>query len=365
MTLRLAIIADDLTGALDTATPFVAAGLHVAVATTLDGIAAALATGADVVAVNTASRAQPPPEAAARAAQAATALMQAKPAILFKKIDSRLKGNPGIECRAVAKVSGRTALIVAPAIPDQQRLTRNGFVTGRGVETPLAIAPLFADAQRPVSVIDATIQADLDTMVASTDWSSAIAIGARGLGIAFATMLGRPAASRSVFQPDTKTLFALGSRDPITDAQIGALARTGIAVIDAPAGQLPPAHFKLPLVLRCSGAHTGSPEKVAHRFGLGVAALLASEPVGTLVTGGGDTALAILQALGVTVLEPQGEAAPGLPWFWISAGPGRVRCVVKSGGFGDTGVLAGLLATQPRATASSNDPLLMTSRLGQ
>ena len=62
--------------------------------------------------------------------------------------------------------------------------------------------------------------------------------------------------------------------------------------------------------------------------------------------GGGDTALAILNRLGVGLVYPQGEAAPGLPWFTIepSGAPG-IACVVKSGGFGTADVLAELLRT--------------------
>jgi uncharacterized protein YgbK (DUF1537 family) len=366
MTLRLAIIADDLTGALDTATPFVAAGLRVAVAITIDGIDAALATDADIVAVNTASRALSPLEATARVAQAATALNAAKPAIIFKKIDSRLKGNPGVEAHAIADMLDRSALVIAPAVPDQQRLTRNGHVTGRGVDVPLPLAAPFAHAHRPITVIDAAAQADLDSLVASQDWTTTVAVGARGLGIAFARLLGHPAQGAAEFAPDAKTLFALGSRDPITDAQVDRLRQAGIVAVDAPAGAVTAGHHALPLVLRCSGPLTDDPEQVANRFGAGVTALIAAAQPGTLVTGGGDTALAILRALGVTMVEPQGEAAPGLPWFRVHR-PNLLplQCVVKSGGFGDTEVLVGLLATMQQATHLKGEPHPVTARLGQ
>lgn len=365
MTLRLAIIADDLTGALDTSAPFVAAGLRVAVAISPGGIAAALASGADIVAINTASRALPPLEATARVAQAAATLAKANPPIIFKKIDSRLKGNPGVEAHAIADMAGRAGLIVAPAVPDQQRVTRNGQVAGRGVDTPIEVAPRFLHPHRPASVVDAQTQADLDAIVAATDWSNVVAVGARGLGIAFARLLGQPAQA-AAFQPDAHTLFALGSRDPITEAQIERLAKAGIPVLDAPAGAIPPTEHHLPLVLRCTGPLTDDPAHVARRFASGLVALVTTEQPATLVTGGGDTALAILEALGVAMIEPQGEAAPGLPWFWIIAPDRRhIRCVVKSGGFGDTEVLASLLASPPQATHLKGNPLLMTARQRQ
>lgn len=362
MKLKLAIIADDLTGALDTSTPFVAAGLRVAVAIGLDGIAAALASGADIVAINTASRALPQADATARTIAAATALRDANPPILFKKIDSRLKGHPGAQAHAVADASARSALIVAPAIPDQQRPTLNGCVTGRGVDAPIPIAPLFAHPSRPVTVIDAQSQADLDRLVATQDWSTTLAVGARGLGIAFANRLGHPTIA-APFQPDAKTLFALGSRDPITAAQIARLAQAGIPVRDAPAGLVSLDGTPLPLVVRCSGPLTDAPEIVAERFAAGLLTLVTTEQPATIVTGGGDTVLALLQALGITMIEPQGEAAPGLPWFWITAPDRRrLRCVVKSGGFGDTEVLASLLATPKQTTQSADNSVFLTAR---
>lgn len=160
MTLRLAIVADDLTGALDTATPFALAGLKVVVAVSVDGVEDAIATKADVVAVNTASRALDATAAVESVTRAMAAIMRARPAILFKKVDSRLKGNPGAEADAVADAGGRRLLVVAPAVPDQGRQTQNGRVVGRGVDAPIAIAPQFADAGRAVDVVDAAVEAE-------------------------------------------------------------------------------------------------------------------------------------------------------------------------------------------------------------
>ncbi len=64
-----------------------------------------------------------------------------------------------------------------------------------------------------------------------------------------------------------------------------------------------------------------------------------------LVLGGGDTALAVLSALGVRIVWPRGEIEPGMPWFDISTAGGlRFACSVKSGGFGDRWTLMAPLA---------------------
>ena len=189
MTLQVAIIADDLTGALDTGTPFVEAGLTVAVAIDVEAVGEALARNPDVLVINTASRALSADEASQKMQAAVAALSTARPSILFKKIDSRLKGNVAVESMALARVTGRNRIVVAPAIPDQQRFTIDGAVTGRGVEVPLPVRQLFPATGLTVDVYDASTDAGLDDLVRQTDWSTVIAVGARGLGSAFARSL--------------------------------------------------------------------------------------------------------------------------------------------------------------------------------
>ncbi|CAN7265221.1 four-carbon acid sugar kinase family protein [Rhizobium sp. LjRoot98] len=338
MTLQAAIIADDLTGALDTGTPFVEAGLKVAVAIDIEAVAEALARDPDVVVISTASRALSADEAARKVQAAVAALGSVMPPILFKKIDSRLKGNVAAESLALAEVAARSRIVVAPAIPDQQRFTIDGAVTGRGVDTPLPIHLLFPTGALAVDVHDARTDADLDDLVRQANWSTVIAVGARGLGSALArwlTIANTPAPSLSL---SSKTLFAFGSRDPITSAQINHLAdhRHLAAIADAPAGELS-AHdiLALPAVARCSGAQTSSPQQVVARFADGIRHVVEKTRPDMLMLGGGDTALAILKALGASVLTPNGEIEAGIPWFQIeSTDGGTINCAVKSGGFG-------------------------------
>lgn len=345
MSIDIAIIADDLTGALDTSTPFALAGRRVACAARPEGLAAAIASGAEIVVVSTASRALPQDEAARQVAQVAELLKAARPRIIFKKIDSRLKGNPADESAALARVLGLSRLLVAPAIPDQGRFTVDGMVCGRGVDTPLPIAPLFGSTGHIIEVADARSDEDLDRVVAGADWSTTLAVGARGLGAALARLhRGRP---MSDFVPDGETLFAIGSRDPITERQIAALH--GIEIHDAPLGQISGKLGRLPAVIRSTGPFRGPDETISGRFANAVADRVATIRPHTLVMSGGDTALAILDKLGVGLVFPEGEAAPGLPWFLIPQENHRsIRAVVKSGGFGDEGALAALLPEHMR-----------------
>ncbi len=351
MTLKVAIVADDLTGALDTSAPFVAAGLTAAVAMTPEAVRRALESKPDVLAVNTASRALPVDEAAAGVAEATAGFMPSAPAIVLKKIDSRLKGNIGAETAALADRTGRTRVSVAPAVPDQGRIVKDGAVTGKGVDAPLAIRPLFAAAGLEPEVLDAESDADLDRVVRRQhNWQDTLLVGARGLGLALARSLATGKASGEALRPTSATLFAFGSRDPITERQIARLAedRSSLALCDAPAGRFEPAgDQRLPLLVHCTGDMDREPAHVATRFGSAIAAAVRQLRPSTLVMGGGDTAFAILSALGADVLFPRGEAAPGLPWFEIAMSNGKkLRCVVKSGGFGTIDVLSGLSREQ-------------------
>lgn len=347
MKLMLAIVADDLTGALDTSAPFVASGLTVAVAVTPEATGKALAIKPDVIAVSTASRALPADVASARVRDAAKRLMPHSPGIVMKKIDSRLKGNVGVEADALAEISGRDALVVAPAVPDQGRATRDGAVVGRGVDAPLPVLPVFAGSTRRVSVRNAASDADLDKIVTDADWSTSVAVGARGLGLAFARRLHANSNARPAPPSDQNILFAFGSRDPITDQQVARLVEDNpdIRIVDALNGRFAlPADSTLPAVVRCTGDMVEEPARIAARFAEAVAEAVHLMRPSTLVMGGGDTALAILGAFGADVLFPRGEVAPGLPWFTIATRHGEgLRCVVKSGGFGTVAVLSDLL----------------------
>lgn len=339
MTMKVAVIADDLTGALDSSTPLALAGLRVVVATRPAGVAAALALNADVVVANSVTRAEPPAIAAELVSGIAEQLAAAEPQIVFKKIDSRLKGNVRAEIEATAQAFGRSGIVVAPAVPDQGRLTVQRHVTGYGVQTSLPIAPLVPAAAR---IVDATDQDDLDALVATTDWSRTLAVGARGIGTALARTFGP--FRQGQFSPDPRTLIAIGSHDPITAAQLLRLPKV-VEQIDAPQGHLSAHVACLPAVVISSGEYLGPDAALSSRFAEGVARTIERLDPHTLVLSGGDTALAVLDALNVALVFPQGEAAPGLPWFLIEReNRPTIRCIVKSGGFGGDTALSDLLA---------------------
>ncbi len=109
--------------------------------------------------------------------------------------------------------SSARRLVVSPAIPDQHRFVEAGCVVGRGVAEPIDVAGRFRHETRAVAVGDAGAASDLDAIVRDGDWARDLAVGARGLGAAFARSIGGPDASINAFVPHMKVLYALGTHD--------------------------------------------------------------------------------------------------------------------------------------------------------
>ena len=124
----LGVIADDLTGAMDTGVQFSKRGLD-----TLVRLACGQLPEADVWVVDTDSRAVSGEEAAARARDAARCLWGRR---VYKKIDSTLRGNLGFELLGVLQLLGCEKSVIAPAFPQAGRTTEEGhqLVNGAPLE---------------------------------------------------------------------------------------------------------------------------------------------------------------------------------------------------------------------------------------
>ena len=349
---RIAIIADDLTGALDTASPFACRGMDVRVALDSDTIDGVLKLSPDVVAVSTNSRGLPPDQASLAARRAAERLQSWQPDLVLKKIDSRLKGNVGPETQAIAQILQSTRIVAAPAVPDQGRIVRRGQVEGMGIDKALDVAACFVGLPFAVSVPDS--ETDFDLVGVAKTWrprDGKLFVCARGLAVAFAERLSKRIASKK-FIVVLPMIMAIGSRDPVTLKQVSILrAKAGnFIVVDAPQGQMPDHIGDGPLkVFICSGEMVKSPNVVAEIFAQSITSEVIRTRPSTLFLTGGDTAVAVLRALECRILQVCGEAAPGLPWFEIHLGGGhRITTISKSGGFGDPGILSRLVVPEGR-----------------
>ena len=124
--LLVGIIADDLTSATDGAAAFLAKGHAPLIKRNADG-----PENGAVVSIDTNSRASAIQQATKATADAVSALSSAR--LLFKTINSTLRGHIRVEVAAAFRASGRSRLVIAPAFPEAGRLTVGGIQTVNGI----------------------------------------------------------------------------------------------------------------------------------------------------------------------------------------------------------------------------------------
>ncbi len=143
MELKVAIIADDLTGANDSSVQFASRGMSTAVA--VPGVEFDNISPCEVLVVDTESRDIYPNKAFNNVYKAAKELFKLNPNIIFyKKVDSTLRGNIGSELDALFQAYRPKFIIFAPAFIESGRTTLNGiqFLHGKKLEdTELANVP--------------------------------------------------------------------------------------------------------------------------------------------------------------------------------------------------------------------------------
>ncbi len=131
----IGIISDDLTGANGVAAMFAVRGVQTLTVLVPPAVAAAR-LGAGVVVVDTATRDATAVEAYAAARTATEHLLAAGARFVAKRIDTTLRGNLGVEIRALLDAldadptgaAGRTVAVVVPAAPEAGRIALGGRV---------------------------------------------------------------------------------------------------------------------------------------------------------------------------------------------------------------------------------------------
>jgi uncharacterized protein YgbK (DUF1537 family) len=356
-TLRL--IADDLTGTLDTAAGFT--GLVGPVAVAWSGGARDASAS---LALDTGTRERGAGEAARIVAEAAPMLAGA--GIAFKKVDSLLRGPWAAELAAclapcLAPCLGAWRhVIVAPAFPYQGRRTTDGRQFARTKEGWEAMSGDIAGTLRAagvparraeiadglldgVAVYDAADDSDLDRIALLGAGAPVLWCGSGGLAGALARRAPPPgdAAMRGPVlglfgsdRPETEGQLALcpGHRLVIGEDENPArvadrLALDGVALVS--------------LALGPGTARTEAAERIAAAFGRLARAL---PPPGTVIVAGGETLKALCLALQAESLVVTGQVAPGLPRSRLRGGAWDGTAIIsKSGAFGTPTIWRDLL----------------------
>ncbi|HTN80885.1 MAG TPA: four-carbon acid sugar kinase family protein [Acidimicrobiales bacterium] len=345
---KLIVLADDRTGAFETAGACADLGARAAVVP----FGVEPPDDAQCVVVDLATRHLPYGAARVRAADAHPAAAH--------KIDSTLRGNWAHELVARHEASGRPVLVV-PAFPAAGRTCEGGIVLVHGV--PVADGDASADVRGPVrssrpadhlrdagagavdellpaeaerwldgpsaafAVCDADTDADLAAVTRS--WSrhrtvipagtaATIAAAAR----AVVTLKGSPLTRPRLGLP---ALIVCASTHPVALAQVAVAEAAGVEV------------------LRPQTTYRGDPAQIAAVLGAEARAALSTGAFRTIVLVGGDTAASVLGDAAVTV---GGTVGTGIAWSrpWGDDGP---VALTKPGGFGVATTLVDLLSGVP------------------
>jgi len=395
-----AVIADDLTGAADTAVEFAKQGYSAAALLRWEG--SVLPTTA-VIAADTESRHLPPALAYERVHAAVVGLQEGGFTLVYKKIDSALRGQLGAEIDAALDAGGLDLAVVAPAFPANGRTTVRGRQCDRGVPleatafahdpfSPIVdscvarviasqsrrrVGALGLDAVRAgasslacrldeerregssVLAVDAELDDDLAIIAEALMQLRypALAVGSAGLAEFYARRLPMPAqvstAIPSARPLASRVLIVAGSIHPRTRRQVELVAASADSAVISlwPEGVAPsPAWPRAQtLVLRLAGAtlpptRSSGQQLVAHLAARAEEALLAMRAEG-LVLVGGDTAVAVLARLKARGLLIEREVQPGMPAGKVLGGScDGMPVVTKAGGFGNERALLAALA---------------------
>ncbi|MGW6907483.1 four-carbon acid sugar kinase family protein [Streptomyces sp. NPDC054940] len=371
-------LADDLSGAAEVTC---ALGGAVRLSLTARAVADGAAVPRDLV-VDLDTR-HLSPAAAEDAVRTALGAARGGPArLLFKKVDSQLRGNLAAETAAYAE--GADAVVIAPALPAARRTVVGGVVhldgvplhstdgwraerataprsipealTGMAVRTvPLDVVrsergALDAEFRRIAAAgahpaPDAETDADLDAIAAAT-----LRLGPRfrllgsgGLAAALGRALARTSASDAPALPPpapetASLLFVIGTAEPAAVAQIAQLTALGAhhVTVDpdelaAGTARLPAGIGTAPTVLSIDGS-AGLRPRTGRVLSAALAALAVQHPGRPdLVLTGGETARATLDALAIRELAPLGEIHHGAVH---SRTPDGRSVVTRPGSFG-------------------------------
>jgi D-threonate/D-erythronate kinase len=359
----LRILADDLTGALDCAAAF-GAGVPVHL-----GQPASAGTN-DIDIVATATRDVPVVELPALLKHSLAWLRGAD--VAFKKVDSLLRGNTFDEVDWLARHAPFRGLALVPAFPAQHRVTEGGqqwWQQADGARAPIAASireslqtrgwrvctgPTPPQVQQDLVawVPDVLDNTDLDRVAAfvlqtGTPW---LWCGSAGLAHALRRQLPARTQAASVAPAGGRVMLVSASHHAVTREQWRVLrAARGsdcLAGEDPRSLQTRVEHY--PALMDLSATHHLSPEQATALLHTQAQAIATHAPrPRTLVVVGGDTLLALCQALGATALRSQVALdRPG--WGCARMVGGRwdgLVCHTRSGAFGGPQDLLEVLAS--------------------
>lgn len=255
---KLLVIADDFTGALDTGVQFAASGAETRVVTNIEYDFSRTGREVQVLVLVAETRHVKWEEAYRMVYGIAKRACESGIPYLYKKTDSALRGNIGSELKAVLDAAGKHTLHFLPAFPRMNRVTRNGIhyidgspvhesVFGKDPFEPVTCSyiPDMMRGEVPVTVVESMDGWERQNGVmvydASTDEALmsigsflkekgelGLTAGCAGFAAVLPQLLGLSGKRCERIPLDKKFLVACGSVNPITVRQLDYAERAGM-----------------------------------------------------------------------------------------------------------------------------------------
>ncbi|WP_026563181.1 four-carbon acid sugar kinase family protein [Bacillus sp. UNC41MFS5] len=392
--IRVLIIADDFTGALDTGVQFSNYGVNTVVTSDLEFEFGETTDQIEVLVFNTETRYLNKSEAYEVIKKIALKAKEENIPYIFKKVDSALRGNVASELRALSDVFEDVSIPFIPAYPEQNRFSCEGILLIDSI--PVSESVFGQDPYEPVteSHIPSLLlkEADLKTYITKKyeippkeerillieshsdeemlslgnellmNDALKITVGCAGFAKALAKIIFK---NRDTTQNDMKLplLIVCGSVNPVTKKQIGFAEVNGFERISLTIEQLWDKqywdtgkgqenihqYFKIEQPFMFETFGNVSTDQVYQlpdqgnelRFRIGqslgylVKNLLSDGIKRTILFTGGDTLYQSMKVLGLTEIKPLKELFPGIVLGSIDFNDEKHYVITKSGGFGD------------------------------
>lgn len=393
---KLFVLADDTTGALDCGAQFKAGGAQVEIflcdTFSFDNVD----SDVDVVVVNTETRHKAPDEAKEVVRRLSRLAIRHGVPYFYKKTDSALRGNVGSELEGVLEGTGAGTLYFIPAFPALSRTTVGGVQYIDGVplsqsvfrndpfepavhseierilreqtDLPIALvpkggAPTSGDA-RTIFVFDAETNDDLERLsIAVRNIPEArVFAGCAGFAAYLPKMLQMEGGSPLPRMDYAGLLAVSATLSEAAEEHFRHAEEAGFTILrfavkeilDAPIGSEASAQLSRVILerfresgrlivtvertLAAEGSVRAASRRITDHLGGIVRNIFEAGFRGALLATGGDTLHGILHALGCTKIRPELELETGVELSQAVIWNGSIRLITKAGSFGSPGV---------------------------
>lgn len=408
--LKLMVIADDFTGALDTGVQFAAEGIETRVIINVNADLKEIALDAEVLVLDAETRHLSGDEAYRVVFETVKRACEMKVPYIYKKTDSALRGNVGSELNAVLDATKVRSLHFFSAFPKMNRITKNGIhyidgipvhesVFGRDPFEPVkssSVKELLSE-KAPVTCVGKMDcwKPEPGIMVYDTSRDEEfmekgqflkekdeirVTAGCAGFAGVLSKLIGLGGRKKERTWSGNRLFMACGSVNPITRAQVNYGEKCGFYRIRMTPEQKLDTNFYKSKMGRhlletwCRIAKenprcildTNDPEGSTATMDYARSQQLSVEDVrvristtlgyilkemifmgleGTLMVVGGDCLFGFIKQVGVEVIIPINEVAPGAVLFQVSVGQKVFNVISKSGGFGEENLLERLVSS--------------------